>query len=110
MPSDEPQTTPTDDRQICDYPLCSVRGSGHPLACNCRSASATPQPTTEPLAVDLKPCPFCGSGMHWRRSMQAVHPENDCVLSGMMFRDFNAEFDALGTGAPADHCWNRRTA
>lgn len=27
----------TDDRHICDYPVCSVRGAGHPLACNCRS-------------------------------------------------------------------------
>ena len=32
---------------ICDYPTCSVRGSGHPLACGCRSASA-PKPTRRP--------------------------------------------------------------
>ena len=23
------------DRQVCDYPICSTRGAGHPLACNC---------------------------------------------------------------------------
>lgn len=42
--SEDVQKQTTDDRQICDYPVCSVRGSGHPLACNCRSGIAPPQP------------------------------------------------------------------
>lgn len=37
------QTT-ADQRHLCDYPMCSDRGSGHPLACNCRSAD---QPRTK---------------------------------------------------------------
>jgi hypothetical protein len=34
-----PCITASDDRPICDYPLCSERGSGHPLACKCRSSN-----------------------------------------------------------------------
>ena len=36
----------TRSRHICDYPACSERGSGHPLACGCISGTAKP-PTTE---------------------------------------------------------------
>lgn len=45
------QITQPDDRQICDYPVCSERGSGHPLACGCRSASAPPE-REAPARVD----------------------------------------------------------
>lgn len=62
------QSHTTDERHICDYPICSERGSGHPLACNCRSASAPPRaaktdtvaimdPLDTPLPCDVK----CGS-------------------------------------------------
>lgn len=61
-------------------------------------------------AADLRPCPFCGGGMRWRKSMQAVHLDNDCFLSGMMFLDENAQYDGLGTGGPEDHYWNRRVS
>ena len=49
-PLDQPQTTSiTDERHICDYPVCSVRGAGHPLACKCRSWIKPPTeiPTTK---------------------------------------------------------------
>ena len=50
--SADPQMT--DDRHICDYPICSVRGSGHPLACNCRTdkSQTTRRERREPV-VDL---------------------------------------------------------
>ena len=32
------------DRQVCDYPICSTRGAGHPLACNCRTATPKAAP------------------------------------------------------------------
>ena len=33
-----------DDRQFCDYPICSTRGAGHPLACNCRTTTPKAAP------------------------------------------------------------------
>lgn len=43
------QTT-ADQRRLCDYPTCSDRGAGHPLACNCRSVE---QPTTTRTDFDF---------------------------------------------------------
>jgi hypothetical protein len=47
--ADKQTKTTTDQRHICDYPACSVRGAGHPLACNCRSPQTT-IPTLRSLA------------------------------------------------------------
>lgn len=44
--------TTADDRHICDYPVCSVRGAGHPLACNCRAVAVTDQKQTTPAPRD----------------------------------------------------------
>ena len=33
-----------DNRQVCDYPICSTRGAGHPLACKCRTATPKAAP------------------------------------------------------------------
>lgn len=41
------------EKHVCDYPACSVRGAGHPLACGCRSAVNADAPsitTTQPMA------------------------------------------------------------
>lgn len=47
----------TDDRHICDYPVCSVRGAGHPLACNCRSDKS--QTTSTQVQGMTWKCPKC---------------------------------------------------
>lgn len=52
---------------------------------------------------DIRPCPFCDCRLTWRRSMQVVHPENDCILSGLMFTDSDCTHDNID-----GHKWNLR--
>lgn len=59
----------------------------------------TPElPNKEP---GLTPCPFCGCSLTFRRYMQAVHPDNDCILGNQWFTDSEAETEQ-------DHIWNKR--
>lgn len=69
------QITIQDGPHICDYPTCSERGSGHPLACNCRSGSAPPQPERQTTT------PACSSDMPIERQIVAL----DRASNGMTF-------------------------
>lgn len=60
-------------------------------------------PVTTPK-IALKPCPFCGSRVDWRRYMQVQHPKSDCFLSEMAFTDRAA----AESGDEAQHGWNVR--